>query len=236
MLAVHAAASTRVSRHRAKETWMSSQRLPGKVLRNVAGKPLLAYVLERLERARRLDTVVVATSIDPSDDPVAVFCADRGTACERGHPDDVAGRFVGVLDAFGFDAFVRVSGDSPLIDQRLVDDAVDRFEPRCDLVSNVSPRTFPHGQSVEVVRSAVFRAAYARMRDPEDLEHVTRFFYRHEDEFAICRLTGERDLSGIQLAVDTAADLDAVSAILKRMKRPHWEYGVEEILELGAPA
>src|SRR6266852_6355172 len=103
---------------------MSSRRLPGKVLRPIDGKPVLLYVLERLERCRTLDSVLVATSVDPSDDAVEEICHRRGTPCCRGPLDDVAGRFLAAARERDVDGFVRVSGDSPLLDQRLVDEAV----------------------------------------------------------------------------------------------------------------
>jgi spore coat polysaccharide biosynthesis protein SpsF len=212
---------------------MNSQRLPGKVLREIEGKPLLEYLLERLERCTRLDAIVVATSTDPGDDPIAAVCEQRSTACYRGALDDVAGRFLGAIDAHAFDAFVRVSGDSPLLDQRLVDQAVDQLADH-DLVTNVFPRTFPPGQSVEVVRSDVFRATYGRIREPEDIEHVTSFFYRHADEFAICAFAAGRTLPPIQLTVDTEEQLRAVATIIGRMERPHWEYALADVLELAS--
>src|SRR5688572_22065557 len=106
---------------------MDSTRLPGKVLREIAGKPLLTYLLERLERSRALAAVLVATSTEASDDPVAALCASRGTRCHRGSLDDVAARVGEALAVNGLDAFVRVSGDSPLLDPSLVDRGVTLF-------------------------------------------------------------------------------------------------------------
>src|SRR4051794_2173021 len=101
-----------------------STRLPGKVLREVGGRPLLAYLLERLEHAVLIDGVVVATSDDASDDSVVAFCRTVGADCHRGPVADVAGRILGAVRERDLDAFVRISGDSPLLDQGLVDRAV----------------------------------------------------------------------------------------------------------------
>ena len=139
---------------------MSSKRFLGKVLHNVEGKPMLAYVLERLQRCRPLDGIVVATSTDDSDTPVADFCHECGVDCYRGPLQDVAGRFKEVLDEYRFDGFVRVCGDSPLIDQRLIDKGIRIFRRSgFDIVTNVSPKTFPKGQSVEVLSTDTFKAA-----------------------------------------------------------------------------
>lgn len=212
-----------------------STRLPGKVLRDLRGQPLLAYVLDRLERALRLDALVVATSTEPADDAVAELCARRGVACFRGSEHDVAGRYLGAAAAHGLDAVVRISGDSPLLDQALVDRAVALYaEADADLVTNVAPRTFPPGESVEVVRAGALRAAHAAMRDPEDHEHVTRYLYAHPERFRIASFAAARDYGALRLVVDTPDDLARVEAILARMTRPHWEYGLDEVAELAA--
>ena len=100
---------------------MTSQRLPGKVMLEVAGRPVLAYLLERLAHCQRTSMVVVLTSRDPSDDAVADFCQRQGLECFRGDLHNVARRFADALDHYGVEGFVRISGDSPLLDQALVD-------------------------------------------------------------------------------------------------------------------
>lgn len=212
---------------------MSSARLPGKVLREIAGRPLLAYLVERLQHATGLDTIVVATSSDGRDDAVAVFASSRGLACHRGPLDDVATRVLEAAERYDLDAVVRLSGDSPLLDQRLVERAVRLFVDgrRCDLVTNVHPRTYPRGQSVEVVGTDTLRRALDRMTT-EDREHVTPFFYRNRTSYRIVNFTSEQDRSRIGLTVDTEPDARRIEAIIMRMTRPHWEYGLDDILEL----
>jgi spore coat polysaccharide biosynthesis protein SpsF len=212
----------------------SSTRLSNKVLRTVNAKPLVEYVLERLERARSIDVVVVATSDDASDDALASFCEAARVDCHRGSLNDVAGRILGAARSRDIDVFVRISADSPLLDQTLVDRAVALLEQTgCDLATNVYPtRTFPHGQSVEAVRTAAFERACALATEAAELEHVTQVFYRRADDFAISSFTHDPDLGDLQLAVDTESDLAAFSAIVAAMGRPHWEYGLDEVLEL----
>jgi spore coat polysaccharide biosynthesis protein SpsF len=213
---------------------MGSARLPGKVLREAAGRPLLSYLLERLERVRGLDAIVVATSREPADDPVAAFCCAQAVPCVRGSEHDVAGRFLLAVDEAGLEAFVRVNGDSPLLDGRLVERALELFRALApDLVTNVHPRTYPPGESVEVVAAAPFRRAYAEMDEAADLEHVTRFLYRHAERFRIENFTARRSYGDLSLAVDTPEDLARVDALLARLERPHWSYGVDELAELA---
>jgi spore coat polysaccharide biosynthesis protein SpsF (cytidylyltransferase family) len=147
--------------------------------------------------------------------------------------NNVADRFRATLEVFEWDAFVRVNGDSPLLDQRLIDHAVALFRAGdADLVTNVFPRTFPPGQSVEVVRGSVFRKLCPRLDDPQDQEHVTRFFYRHPEEFRIVNFSAAKALAPIHLAVDTALDLERVRSVIQRMTKPHTAYTLDEISDL----
>lgn len=212
---------------------MDSSRLPGKVLREVAGKPILQYLLESLQRARRLAGVVVATSTSPGDMPIVELCERLGIDVFRGDPTNVAGRFLGIIEARSVEAFVRICGDSPLLDPRLIDCAVGRFEMSdCDMVTNLRPRSYPRGQSVEVIKSQAFRDAYRSMTHPEHFEHVTRWFYEHEEQVKIVNFSAERDWSNIHLAVDTAEDLRTIARIVMKLKRPHWQYELSEIIEI----
>lgn len=211
----------------------SSVRLPGKVLRQVEGKPLLQYLIERLQHAQRGYALVLATSDTPDDDPVARLGADLGIRVERGPLDDVLGRFLGAARRCGVSSFVRVSGDSPLLDPALVDRGVDLFrEAQADLVTNVFPRSYPKGQSVEVVSVEALDRVVTASTDPEDREHVTRYLYRHPEQFRIRNFARAQNCGEMQLSVDTPEDFDRFGAMVARMTRPHWEYGVEELIAL----
>ena len=212
---------------------MGSERFPGKVLYPVAGRPMLQYLLERLVRCGSLAAVVVATSADESDTPIETLCKARGVHCYRGSLLNVASRFQAVLGAYRFDAFVRVSGDSPLLDPKLVGKGVEMFlNGDFDLVTNVFPRSYPCGQSVEVIRADAFIRSADLMRGNDELEHVTPFFYRNRDGFRIVNFSADRDYRGMDLSVDTPEDMSRFAAIVAAMTRPHWEYGLPEILEI----
>jgi len=212
---------------------MRSQRFPNKVLYRVAGEPMLQYLLERLEHCNCLDAIVVATSVEDSDTPIAEHCLLHGVPCYRGSLSNVAGRFNQVLGMYQFDGFVRVNGDSPLLDQRLIEKGVDIFlNGDFDLVTNALPSTYPKGQSVEVLRTATYRRAYNHMQEAEDLEHVTKFFYKHPHDFRIHNFTLSENLNDIRLCVDTWQDMDNFTTIVSRMNRPHWEYTLEDVLQI----
>jgi spore coat polysaccharide biosynthesis protein SpsF len=194
---------------------MSSIRLPGKVLMNIAGKLMLERVCDRVMQSNDVKKVVIATSDDSSDDQIEQFCNLRKYICFRGSLDDVAGRFLGVIKSQGAEEFIRISGDSPLIDPELIDMAIAEY--RCDLydlVTNVLHRTFPKGQSVELIRSTSFKKMYDGLISVDDREHVTKAFYRNKSNFKIKNFVAEPPAGDIQLSVDTQEDLDKVTAII----------------------
>ena len=212
---------------------MSSQRLPGKSLRSIAGRPVLQYVVERLQHCDRIEAMVVATSTDVADDPIHAFCRFHGIDCIRGELNDVAGRFCRALSVHPMDAFVRVCGDRPLLDQALVARGIDLFRAGdVDVVTNACPPTFPPGETVEVVRTDTFRSAYPYMEAGSDREHVMPLFYRHPKRFHVENFCADRDYSGVRLVLDTESDARVVEGIVRRMTREHWTYPIDEVVSL----
>ena len=214
---------------------MSSRRLPGKVLAPLVGRPMLELVLERLAHAERADTVVVTTSTEPDDDSVAAFCQARGTPVFRGALGDVAGRMRAAAEAHELGAIVRISGDSPFIDQALVDRAVElHAETGAEVVTNVHPvRTFPPGESVELLELGALRRAIELMEDASEREHVTGAVYRRADAFRLASFSAPGDPSRLRLVVDSPEDAALAEAVLARMERPHWEYGWRDVVALA---
>jgi len=212
---------------------MSSKRFPGKVLYKVEGKPMLQYLLEGLRRSKHLGDIVVATSTADSDTPIEDYCNSVGAYCVRGSLENVAGRFVEVLKKFRFQTFVRLNGDSPVLDYHIVDKAVSIFSAgRYDLVTNVAERSFPKGQSVEVIRTRTFLDTYPEISADHDREHVTAYFYTHQKDFSVCNFVSGKEYGDIQLSVDTREDMIKFKEIITSMSKPHWEYSYEEILSL----
>jgi spore coat polysaccharide biosynthesis protein SpsF len=203
---------------------MGSSRLPGKVLLEAGGKPMLAYLLETLAHSA-LGPVVVATSDRPADEGISALAAGMGLACIRGSESDVASRFATAIQRFGFEAFVRVCGDSPLMDAEMIRRAISEFaEGQCDIATNTQPRSFPKGQSVEVVRSGAFLAALPEFNEPGDREHVTRWFYRNPGRVRIRNFASGGDWGAVQLSVDTPEDFRRFQALLAAAEQPHWRY------------
>lgn len=212
---------------------MNSARLPGKVLAPICGKPLLAYVFERLERLKGLDFFVLVTSNRPTDDPLREFCREHGVAIHCGPLDDVAGRFIGAYLEHECSGLLRYCADSPFVDMALMAEAIALFRKGgWDLVTNIHPRTFPPGQSVEIIASDVLAGAHCRM-DSRQREHCTAYFYEKDATLRVCNITAPIKAPSLNLSVDTADDLERAEAIVSRMDRPHWEYGWQELVRLA---
>ena len=211
---------------------MQSRRLPGKVLRQILGRPLLQYAIERAQRCAHIAEVIVATSSDPADDAIAQFCTTHDVPCHRGEHQNVAFRYLETLRGYELTAFVRVCGDSPLIDPALIDLAAQIYRTgRFDIVTNNLDRTFPSGQTVELIDAAAYQRGYAHMHAPEHFEHVTRYFYDYAREFRIFNFTAAADHVGLKLSVDTQDDFERVTDIIAGMRRPHWSYSLKQIVE-----
>jgi spore coat polysaccharide biosynthesis protein SpsF len=196
---------------------LSSHRLPGKVLKDLCGKPMLAWTLERVRAAKLVTNLVVATSSEGDDDAVAAFCAGQGVTCHRGPLDDVAERFAQVVRAETAFAFLRITGDAPLIDPAVMDMAIGLYQAgKWDLVSNVLVRSFPIGQSVEVVRSDTFLKALAEMNDPAEREHVTQFLHKNRTRYRTVNFTSGADAASVQMSVDTPEDFATAQYLVAR--------------------
>jgi len=210
---------------------MSSRRLPGKALRAIQGRPLLGHVVDRVRRCRAIDGLWIATSIDPGDDAIVEFARTEAVELYRGALDDVASRLLGAAVAARADALVRVNADSPLIDPAIVDQAVELYRRQSpELVSNVVRRTFPKGQSVEVIAVAALKRAVKAMTTSDEREHVTPWFYANPTRVRIVGFESADPRPHMQLSVDTAEDLQRVEAILARLGEPAAGHGLDAII------
>lgn len=197
---------------------MGSTRLPGKVLTDLEGETMLARVVARSRRARRLHAVVVATSDRPSDDVVAAEAGRLGVPVFRGSEDDVLGRFAGAARAHRADAVVRITADCPLIDPAVIDWVVGRFlETAPDYASNTLRRTFPRGLDVEVITSGALAEAAVEATAPADRAHVTPFIHQQPERYRLESVELAEDWSSLRWTVDTAADLELARELYRRL-------------------
>lgn len=204
---------------------MQSTRLPGKVLRDLGGEPVLAWVLRAAGAADGIDEVVVATSTDGADDAVAAFAEDYGVRAVRGSQDDVLSRFLTAARESGADAIVRLTADCPLLDPAIISQAVAlwRLDPALDYVSTTQNRSLPRGLDVEVAAVSALRAADAR-HEPHHRAHVTSALYEEGSGFGLASLSFRPASDHFRVTLDTEADarlLDELVALLPS-RPPRW--------------
>jgi spore coat polysaccharide biosynthesis protein SpsF len=204
---------------------MGSTRLPGKVLKPLAGRPMLAHLLERLKTAQTLTGIVVATSTLPEDKVILDFAQGQGTTAFAGSAEDVLGRYVGAANAVQADVIVRITGDCPLNDPATVDRAVRYFlENDFDITieSNGTKRMSPRGLDVEVCSMEALLRADTLAQDGPSREHVMLYMYRHPDQFKVGFFPIPPELChpDWRLCVDEPADFRLMEEIFARLDRP----------------
>ena len=196
---------------------MGSTRLPGKVLMELAGEPMLARCVNRTRRAQTLNEVVVATTVKPADDAIVRLCDEHNWPCFRGSEEDVLDRYYHAAIAHRADVVVRITSDCPLIEPEIVDRVVREFldlQPEADYACNVLPRrTFPRGLDTEVMRFDVLERAWREDDNPAWREHVTLYIQCNPDLFRIHGITNEVDYSHMRWTVDIPEDLAFVRCI-----------------------
>lgn len=217
---------------------MGSNRLPGKVLHDVGGKPMLFHVVVRARRAQSVGKVVVATTSDRSDDPVAAFCAAQGFSYYRGDAVDVLDRYYQAALLFDAQTIVRLTGDCPLIDPREIDRTVWAFmDGQVDFAANRLPppwkRTTPIGMDTEVVTFKALSQAWHQADENYQREHVMPFFYDQEGRFEILLVDHEPDLGHLRLTVDTPQDLALIREIYGYFEGSN-EFSLGEVVKLLA--
>jgi spore coat polysaccharide biosynthesis protein SpsF len=195
---------------------MGSTRLPGKVLRQLAGRTVLERVVRAARDSNVLDELVVATTEEPVDDAIVAECAAIGVPVHRGPVDDVLTRFLGVLDSHDSDTVLRFTADCPLLDPELIALAAKVFAaaPYVDYLSTSIARTLPRGLDVEVVRTDVLRSI-DKLATEHHRTHVTSYIYSHPEDFTVLGLTMQPDLSHLRLTLDTPDDWRLIEAIIE---------------------
>ena len=211
---------------------MSSTRLPGKVMRDLAGAPMIERQIERVRRARRIDELVVATSVEASDDLLARHLDGLGVQVHRGPLPDVLARFIGALDAFGpAEHLIRLTADCPLADPGVIDElAAKHTLDGTDYCAAGGPgRSHPVGLDCEIMRADVLREAAAEAEDPYEREHVTPFIYRRPDRFRLIVLKNGAEEGEARWTVDTPDDFAFVEAVYEGLYPVNPAFGSADV-------
>jgi spore coat polysaccharide biosynthesis protein SpsF len=196
---------------------MGSTRLPGKVLKDLAGATVLERVVSRLRRCRLVSEVVVATSAEQADDAILNECQRLGTDVFRGSEQDVLDRYYRAAQQARAEVVVRITSDCPLIDPGVSDKTIQAFlSERPDYASNALERTYPRGLDTEVMTFDALKSAWTEARQAYQREHVTPFLYQHPERFKLLSVKGDRDYSQCRWTLDTPEDLEFLRAVYAR--------------------
>lgn len=209
----------------------SSRRLPNKVLRPLLGRPMVLREIERLSRSRHIDRIVLATSVDASDDGLYDVAREAGIDVYRGSLDDVLDRYYACAAEHGADHIVRVTGDCPVIDWRVSDDVIVRHLTEKNDYTHTAER-FPDGLDTEVMTFAALEQAYREARLTPEREHVTLYFRNHPEKFHIGAVDSAEDYGDMRWTVDEPCDFAFVEAVYEKLYAKNNDFSMHDILAL----
>lgn len=212
---------------------VSSSRLPGKVLKPLLGVPMLLRQIERLKKSRKIDRLLVATSTEPSDDPIEKLCEENGIACYRGSLNDVLDRFYQAARGFDPEHVVRLTADCPLTDAKLIDDVIGFYlDGGFDYASNAIQATYPDGLDMEVFSFSCLERAWREAALPSQREHVTPFIHQQPHLFKIGHYKNSSDLSHLRWTVDEPKDFELVTMVYEALYPKNPDFSTQDILQL----
>ena len=176
----------------------------------------------------------MATSTFPVDDPIADFCREHNVRLFRGSHDNVASRLLACAQQNGFDWMMRVNADSPYIDRTLIEYAWGIAEPSAyDMVTNLYPRSYPYGVSVELIKTKLFADSYRKMNSPNHREHPTSYFYKNMERFKYYNIVRKGDnLNHLRLTIDTKEDLEKFRAVVEGAGKDMVSVSYGDVLEM----
>jgi spore coat polysaccharide biosynthesis protein SpsF len=210
---------------------MGSSRFPGKVMMEIAGRPMLFRVVERVRKASMVNLVTIATSIKSVDDPIFSYCEEEGIPCFRGSEEDVLDRFYRAAKHFQADVVVRLTSDCPLHDPVIIDLTVETLlEGDVDFVSGGMKTTYPDGLDAAAFRIDVLESTWREAKLKSEREHVTPYIYHHPEIFRMKTIHHTEDLSYLRWTVDEPQDLEFVRAVYAHFGDE--AFGMKEVLDL----
>ena len=221
------------------EARMTSSRLPGKVMKECLGKTMLAHMVDRVKRSKILDDIVIATTVNDTDDVLVKEAERLGVHSYRGSEDNVMSRVVEAAEFYQADIIVELTGDCPLLDPALIDVAVaEYFDSGVDYLSNLDIDEFdrglahPLGFAVQVFSSAILADAYRRTNDPLDFEHVSRPLYQTPERYSVKYMPTPDRQRGPDMSVtlDTPEDFQVISAVLESLLPEHPDFTIEDVV------
>jgi len=215
------------------EARMTSSRLPGKVLLPLAGKPSLERLIERLKRSKFLDGIVIATTINKTDDPIVELANNLSVGFFRGSELDVLKRVLLASQSANADIIVEITGDCPLVDWRLVDKGIDEyFKNNVDYASNIIKLSYPIGFDVQVFSSKILSEIDKITNDPNDRTHVSYYIYNHPEKYKLFNWkSGKEDCwPDLRLTLDEKDDYEFLNIIFENLFPINNDFSAKDII------
>jgi len=210
---------------------MGSSRLPGKVLKEVDGKPLLWYLLKKLDQLKHKSKILLATTLSPGDAVLEDFAKKNKINVYRGSENDVLDRYYQGVKNLNADIVVRITADCPLMDASIIDIGLDKFlNSNYDYLSNVHPATYPDGYDVEIFSFKTLENAWKDAKKTSEREHVTPYIWNHPELFKLGNWENEKDYSQYRLTVDEKEDFELVSKIILQFKSKFAQLSMKDVI------
>lgn len=212
---------------------MSSSRLPGKVLKNLAGMPMLWMQVQRIRKANHINQVIVCTSSESSDDAIEEFCQLHQIDCFRGSLYRVLTRFADASSIFPSEHIVRLTADCPLSEPQIIDNVIDQhLEQKNEFTSNCNPYTLPDGLDVEVMSKSCFNKVIQGASTDDHYEHVTKYIYEHLSDFKVGNYRHSPDYSDHRWTVDYPEDFALVEAVLSLSDKSPIDIELADVVQI----
>jgi len=217
------------------EARMTSSRLPGKIVRPIMGRPTLELLIERLLRSRYLNSIVIATTSNDTDDATENLAKRLRVGCYRGSEDDVLDRVLKAAQTYNIDVIVEITGDCPLIDPAVIDKLLAIYlEGDYDFVANTLKETYPNGLDTRIFSRKILEDVAELTQDPVDHEHVSLYIFEHPERYNLFNMESNlpEKFWGARLTVDTIEDFEVISRIFEELYPKKPAFSLEDIINL----
>ena len=210
---------------------MGSTRFPGKVMEVICGQTLIEILLSRLSKSKKIDQIIVATPKNSNNYKLIKYLQEKDYFVYQGSEKNVLQRYYEAAQEVNADTIVRVTGDCPLTDAKLVDSCIEKYQSsNVDYVSNIEPASFPDGLDVEVLKFSALKKAWKNAKLKSEFEHVTPYIWDNPELFLIGNHTNDKDLSNLRLTVDVMDDFKKISEIFKSLYPKNKNFSLNDVL------
>ena len=204
---------------------MGSKRLPGKVLMKIGKDNILNKIILSVKKVIGISDIIIATTLNREDNKIINYCKKNKINYFRGSTSNVASRFYKILTLKDSKYFIRLNADSPFLDYRIIKKLISKIKDNnFDIITNVLKKSFPKGQSVEILKKEIYIKHYKKINNKYDKEHVTSYFYKNKKKFKIYNYFNRQNFSNINLSIDTIKDLKKIRNISARIKNKNFNW------------